>query len=411
MAAGGWALRGMLAFGGLGLASFLGPLLLSSCAPLPPPAALPAEPWQALHAPEGGASEEAIRQHLALSDGAKVPTTSGGSRPSPSPELASLGLNPPQESNDFLASRPELLALLGPLLKAGPGPSMPAPWGPGANALPPSVNLQGQMPPVGNQANRPVCELFALTAALDHLTAKLPQAASTQHSVQFLWWNYQRVMASQLEPGLVWGDTGTDGAHLALLMRPEAYQGSDGLTVPGMQGLPSAQLAPFRPDQGFDSPSGDPVAIAQAHLGALAERMASGEAIPADGARLRFLVSDLNTLKQALAWQHPVVIGLPCDQNAWRGLGPGRDLVPELTPDAASLAGAHAVLLVGYEDDPALPGGGAFRFRNSWGEAWGAGGYGRLSYQMVLNHAHDPYFLEGLPAPFQARYALTYPKS
>jgi hypothetical protein len=38
--------------------------------------------------------------------------------------------------------------------------------------------------------------------------------------------------------------------------------------------------------------------------------------------------------------------------------------------------GAHAVLLVGYRDDPT---GTVFKFRNSWGAGWGDGGYGTVS--------------------------------
>lgn len=46
-------------------------------------------------------------------------------------------------------------------------------------------------------------------------------------------------------------------------------------------------------------------------------------------------------------------------------------------------AGGHAMLLVGYEDDDALPGGGAFIVRNSWGEDWGEDGYARMPYAYV----------------------------
>ena len=45
--------------------------------------------------------------------------------------------------------------------------------------------------------------------------------------------------------------------------------------------------------------------------------------------------------------------------------------------------GGHEVLLVGYEDDPREKGGGRFIVRNSWGEDWGDGGYGVVSYAYV----------------------------
>jgi hypothetical protein len=42
--------------------------------------------------------------------------------------------------------------------------------------------------------------------------------------------------------------------------------------------------------------------------------------------------------------------------------------------------GLHEMLIVGYEDDPAEPGGGRFTVRNSWGPSWGNGGYGTMPY-------------------------------
>lgn len=45
--------------------------------------------------------------------------------------------------------------------------------------------------------------------------------------------------------------------------------------------------------------------------------------------------------------------------------------------------GGHEIVLVGYRDDPSLPGGGAFEMRNSWDETWGDGGYAWLPYAYV----------------------------
>lgn len=40
----------------------------------------------------------------------------------------------------------------------------------------------------------------------------------------------------------------------------------------------------------------------------------------------------------------------------------------------------HALVVVGYEDDPMNPGEGWFLLQNSWGTEWGDGGYGKISY-------------------------------
>ena len=67
------------------------------------------------------------------------------------------------------------------------------------------------------------------------------------------------------------------------------------------------------------------------------------------------------------------------------------------------------MLLVGYKDDPDHAGGGWFRLQNSWGAAWGDGGYARVSYAFVEAAGEDPYYLDPLDAPFEARYELAYP--
>lgn len=45
--------------------------------------------------------------------------------------------------------------------------------------------------------------------------------------------------------------------------------------------------------------------------------------------------------------------------------------------------GVHGMLIVGYVDNAASPGGGYFLVRNSLGEAWGNRGYGKLPYAYV----------------------------
>ena len=47
---------------------------------------------------------------------------------------------------------------------------------------------------------------------------------------------------------------------------------------------------------------------------------------------------------------------------------------------------SHAVLIVGYQDDPSVPGGGFFIARNSWGESWA-----NLSPVSMNGHALIPY--------------------
>lgn len=52
-----------------------------------------------------------------------------------------------------------------------------------------------------------------------------------------------------------------------------------------------------------------------------------------------------------------------------------------------ALEGGHAVALCGYDDNKVMPDGstGAFLVRNSWGSAWGLGGYFHMSYGYVAD--------------------------
>jgi C1A family cysteine protease len=45
--------------------------------------------------------------------------------------------------------------------------------------------------------------------------------------------------------------------------------------------------------------------------------------------------------------------------------------------------GGHAILIVGYQDDPSVHGGGYFIVKNSWGTGWGEAGYFRISYSQA----------------------------
>ena len=62
---------------------------------------------------------------------------------------------------------------------------------------------------------------------------------------------------------------------------------------------------------------------------------------------------------------------------------PGTMTTASKVPAFVGGSGGHEVILVGYRDDPNLPGGGAFEMRNSWDVSWGNGGYAWLPYAYV----------------------------
>lgn len=68
-------------------------------------------------------------------------------------------------------------------------------------------------------------------------------------------------------------------------------------------------------------------------------------------------------------------------------IGAGSDAIPQAL-SASSQGGAqggnldHAILIVGFTDDPSVAGGGYWHVKNSWGSTWGptGDGYGYISY-------------------------------
>ena len=83
----------------------------------------------------------------------------------------------------------------------------------------------------------------------------------------------------------------------------------------------------------------------------------------------RFDATDLTMVKQQLARGVVVIFGMRVGATVtgWKGDG--------VIEDDRDLAGSHAMVAVGYDDDR-----NAFRIQNSWGRGWGEGGYGWFGY-------------------------------
>jgi C1A family cysteine protease len=95
--------------------------------------------------------------------------------------------------------------------------------------------------------------------------------------------------------------------------------------------------------------------------------------------------SDVATLKNALFTYGPLVTTM----NVYSDFFSYKSGVYSYT--SGTLQGGHGVLLVGYADDAAIPGGGYFIVKNSWGTGWGepgggdTGGYFRIAYNELNN--------------------------
>ena len=99
-------------------------------------------------------------------------------------------------------------------------------------------------------------------------------------------------------------------------------------------------------------------------------------------------VTNLTTLKTALAQGYPVVIGIKVYESFESKQVAQNGVIP-LPKRVEKFLGGHAVLAVGYKDDAKIKGQGVVICRNSWGESWGDNGYFYLPYSYFANNVTD----------------------
>jgi hypothetical protein len=227
--------------------------------------------------------------------------------------------------------------------------------------LPPQVDLHAKLPPVRNQGQRGTCVAFVCTAVREYLLGISNQVGD--FSEQFLYWDCKK---RDLLP------TSGTWIHIAMNVLKE-------------DGICTEQAWPYNPvnipgNEGQDPPP--PEAKANARLW----RIGDPQKLPARWPDI---------LRSALADNSPVAIAVPV-YTYWftepvRTTGDIR-----LPLSADHLEGGHAMCMVGYRDDPDLPGGGFFIVRNSWGTDWAAqgspsAGHARLPYAYITRFASAAY--------------------
>ncbi len=92
-------------------------------------------------------------------------------------------------------------------------------------------------------------------------------------------------------------------------------------------------------------------------------------------------------VKSQIRAGHPVAIGFQWPRNE----GEYRKIVDGIMtiPPREGVFDGHSIIMVGYQDDPKIPGGGWFLFRNSHGINYGDGGYGKMPYEYLSKYAND----------------------
>lgn len=234
--------------------------------------------------------------------------------------------------------------------------------------LPDSVDFREACGPVRDQGEEGACTGFALTGMLQGLRAKsgLP---FVELSPSFVYFEERKIEDAT---GLDAGANPEDG--LRVLERIGCPPERDDAYVPGNVSAPPSIQAIDHADR---------------------QRIATWWPVR----RLRGdAAAAVAPIRALLAGGTPVNAAVLVHSSF--ATAPGGS-VPIPAGDAEDpVLGGHDIVLVGYRQDSALPGGGGFIFRNSWGTSWGDGGHGVLPYSYVADPALTPgLWAAALPAP------------
>ena len=112
-------------------------------------------------------------------------------------------------------------------------------------------------------------------------------------------------------------------------------------------------------------------------------------------------ILNLNELKLSLFSKGPCVCGV----EVFKGMMNTKTGLVPMPKRGESPLGGHAVCLIGYDDRRALG-----KFKNSWGGAWGAKGYGWLPYEYIDRFMMDAWSSVDIddPNPLTLACVLNY---
>ena len=97
----------------------------------------------------------------------------------------------------------------------------------------------------------------------------------------------------------------------------------------------------------------------------------------------------LKEVQKQLDNDHPVAIGFQWPKASVEKEKKYLDKGELAILEREDVFDGHSILIVGYKTDTNTPGGGYLIFKNSHGESFGEGGYGRIPYEYAFRYAND----------------------
>jgi C1A family cysteine protease len=209
-------------------------------------------------------------------------------------------------------------------------------------ALPSSVDLRTQCPPVYDQGQLGSCTANAIAAAIEFDQMK-QKILSFMPSRLYIYYN-ERDMEGTID-----SDSGA--------------QIRDGIKSVGSQGVCPENEWPYDISQFAVTPP------AQCYQDALRDRALCYQRV----------AQNLDQMKGCLASGYPFALGFTVYDSFESAEVASTGIVPMPTR-SESVLGGHAVLAVGYDDSQQR-----FLVRNSWGNSWGMQGYFTMPYTYLTS--------------------------
>jgi hypothetical protein len=223
---------------------------------------------------------------------------------------------------------------------------------------------------VKNQGRRPSCAVFAIVSALEFQNAGLTGKVE-RFSEEYLIWAVRRTTHRMPPPGSAQGNpTGEE--------QDEGFALSEVVSALRAYGIPTQASMPNTFGKRIEAITDPPPAVVQE---ASSHQRVFVHEVPGRGGATR-----INNIVQSLNAGLPVPVGVN-----WPA---GRIINGYLSSQKGVPGNGHAVTLVGYKSASGRMEDAYFLFKNSWGPAWGQGGYGTVTYDYLSSCLQDAVLLE-----------------